>query len=941
MVETRADEETTGMKIGTAGQASAAGHDGARPFLALGLAFAMALVGFCLWSASADAYEGITKWEMAPSTTQAGGHPDVSMGMEWNNSVFKDGQQLPPSNPCGCDDARVIRQHFPTGFIGNIHAVPQCELVEFSFGRCPAASQVGIISPLFGELYSPLYSITPHPNEAGLTGFWVPLAGAPVFIALNGRTDSDYGLDAESSPVYHPLPLNTLSLTLWGVPADPVHDFQRFIPPLKGFASCNGPVACPEVTGIAANVPPVPFLQNPTECGVPLTGTLEIEYYTHNTVRADAPWPETTGCEQLTFNPSLTAKPTTTQSDAPAGVDVDLRVPQELSATTPSPSEIKASTTIFPEGVSINPSAADGKVSCSDADTAIGTRRAATCPEFSKVGTLTLDSAALPEPLPGAIYLGDPKPGHRFRLLLAADGFGTHFKIAGFVNTNPQTGRMEVTFPDLPQSPLTEFNMHFFGSERGLLATPAHCGGYTVRSIFTPWDQLLPTQESLGTFVVDQGPNGTPCPGRERPFSPALKAGSVNTTGGMHTPYVFELNRSDGDQNIDTISVTPPPGLLARLKGIPYCPDSALAQLGNPDYLGATELALSKCPASSRIGSSNTAVGAGTRPLFLPGSVYLAGPYGGAPLSLAVVTPAVSGPYDLGNVVVRAGISVDPVTADVTTTSDPLPQILGGVPLRIRTVRISLDRPDFMLNPTNCDQFATLTAITGSEGGNAVPGAPYQAANCASLAFAPKLSLSFTGGTKRRGHPALQAVIRRGEGEANVGRAVVTLPKGEQLDNAHINSPCTRVQFAADKCPPESVIGSAVAETPLLDRPLQGPVYLRSSSHDLPDLVADLKGQFDIELTGRISTSKGGAMRTTFESLPDAPVSKFTLSLLGGKKGLLINSTDACASGARAVALMTGQNGAVSRRAVRPTCGSKNARNKRQGRRHSHRKGVR
>jgi hypothetical protein len=409
----------------------------------------------------------------------------------------------------------------------------------------------------------------------------------------------------------------------------------------------------------------------------------------------------------------------------------------------------------------------------------------------------------------------------------------------------------------------------------------------------------------------------------------------------MYTPFTFELSRGDGDQNINTISVSPPPGLLAKLNGIPYCPDSALAQLADPDYRGASELALSKCPASSRIGSSDTAVGAGTRPLFLPGTVYLAGPYKGAPLSLAVVTPAVSGPYDLGNVIVRAGIEVDPVTARVTTTSDPLPQILAGVPLRIRTVRISLDRSGFTLNPTNCDQFATLTTITGSEGGVAAPGAPFQAANCANLAFRPQLSLALSGGTKRRGHPALQAVLRSGGGEANIGRAVVTLPKSEQLDNAHINSPCTRVQFAADNCPATSIIGNAVAETPLLDKPLEGSIYLRSSSHDLPDLVADLKGQFDIELVGRIGTTKQGAMRTVFESVPDAPVTKFTLNLLGGKKGLLINSSDACASRAKALARLTGQNGGVSDLAIRPSCGSKKARSKRHSRRRSNRKGVR
>ncbi len=901
----------------------------ARKFLLL----IAAVTAFLAWSVPAQAYEGITKWEMTPSGTQAGGHPNVSMHMEWDNRTFDEGQQKAPSNPCGCDDARILTQHFPSGFIGNVHAVPTCELAEFSSGRCPAASQVGKIEALFAGAYSPLYSVTPHPEEAGLTAFWVPLVAAPVFISLNGRTESDYGLDVESSPVYHPLPLNSLAVELWGVPADHSHDNQRFIPPLKGFGICSGEDACPEVTGIQANIPPVPFLQAPTECGVPLTATLEIEYYTHNSVSSDYAWPETTGCEQLTFNPSLTAKPTTTQTDSPAGVDVDLRVPQELSATTPSPSEIKSVTTTFPEGVSINPNAADGKMSCADADTAIGTRGPASCPEFSKVGTLTLDSSALPTPIPGAIYLGEPKPGERFRLVIAADGFGTHFKLTGVVSPDPQTGRLMVSFPSLPQSPLTEFNMHFFGSERGLLATPTHCGTYKVESEFVPWDNVLPPQHSLGTFEVTSGPGGSPCPAAALPFEPSIRAGSADTTAAKYSPFSFELTRDDGQQDLSAIGVQPPPGLLARLRGTPYCPDPTLTTLAASGQSGLAELAAPSCPAASRIGTTTTSVGAGTHPLFLGGSVYLAGPYRGAPLSLAVVVPAVSGPYDLGNVVVRSAIDVDPATARVTTTSDPLPLVLDGVPLRIRSVLVSLNRPQFTLNPTDCDQFATESTITGTEGGVAHPSAPFQAANCASLGFAPRLSMKLTGGVKRRGHPAIHAVLTTGAEEANAKSVSVALPKGELLDNNHIKTICTRVDFARSACPAGSLIGTAEAVTPLLGQPLKGNVYLRSSSNDLPDLVVDLRGQFDIELAGRIDTVKGGALRTTFEGLPDAPVTRFVLDLAGGSRGLLQNSESLCGSVKRATVRMVGQNNRLSNSQpqLKTTCGGK-ARHKRHDR---------
>ncbi len=910
--------------------------------LRIALVLSALLAGLCLLSGSAKAYVGIDEFTMEPSNTQAGGHPDVQIGMFWDTAESENGVEKPPLIPCVCDDARVVINHFPTGFIGNPHAAPTCEIVEFSFGRCPPSSQVGGAVTLG---FSPLYNVVPHPDEPALTAFWVPLVASPVFITLGSRTDSDYGLYSESSPIYHPLALRGTSILLWGVPADPIHDEARFIPPLKGFASC-GTFAldlfeidfeeCVQAgtTGTPANVPPVPFLQSPTECDVPLTASMDLEYYTHEFARAEVPWPSTTGCEQLTFNPSLTAQPTTPQADSPSGVDIDLKVPQELSPTTPSPSELRSTTVTLPEGFSINPNAADGKVSCSDAASAIGTRKGATCPEFSKVGTLELDSSALPEPIPGAIYLGDPKPGSRYRLLLAADGFGTHIKLAGTVVPNEQTGQLVVSFPELPQSPLTEFSMHFFGSERGLLATPEKCGSYEVQSEFVPWDGLLPPQHSLSTFTVSSGPGGSQCPGEQRPFSPQLKAGTANTTAGMHSPFSLELTRADGDQNLSTITVQTPPGFAATLKGIPYCPEAALAEVADAAYGGAAELSSPKCPAASQIGTATAGAGAGSHQVYLDGKVYLAGPHKGSPLSLAVVTPAVSGPYDLGNVVVRAAINVDPVTAQVTVVSDPLPQILNGVPLRLRTIQIDLDRQSFTLNPTNCDPFSVEATIGGDEGGIGYPKAGFQVANCANLAYGPKLNLRLSGGVKRRGHPAIHAVLRTSPGEANTRRVSVVLPPGEQLDNSHINSICTRVQFAADSCPAGSAIGRAEASTPLLDAPLKGNVYLRSSSHELPDLVMDLEGQFDVELAGRIDTTKRGALRTRFATVPDAPVSSFVLNLAGGAKGLLVNSRSLCGKSRKAKVGMTGQNGAVlsTKTKLRTTCGSK-ARHKRHHKR--------
>jgi hypothetical protein len=395
------------------------------------------------------------------------------------------------------------------------------------------------------------------------------------------------------------------------------------------------------------------------------------------------------------------------------------------------------------------------------------------------------------------------------------------------------------------------------------------------------------------------------------------------------------LTRKDGDQNLSALNVTTPPGFSATLAGIPYCPESALAMLNNPAYPGRTEQTSPACPAASQIGSATTSEGAGTHPLFTPGKVYLAGPYKGAPLSLVVVVPAVSGPYDLGNVVVRAAIQVNPVTAQVTSVSDPLPRILEGIPLRLRSIRIDLDRPNFALNPTNCDPFAVDATAFGDQGAQGSMESHFQVANCGKLAFAPKLGLKLQGGTKRRGHPALLATLRTGSGEANIRRAVVTMPKAELLDNAHIGTVCTKVQFAAKTCPAASVYGQATAFTPLLAAPLSGPVYLRSSSHELPDLVADLSGQINVELDGAIDTVKSGGLRARFNTVPDVPVSKFVLSMQGGKKGLLVNSADLCRTHPAAAVKLVGQNGMVSSRQTKlqTACSSTKSRHRRHLRR--------
>jgi hypothetical protein len=898
------------------------------------LALAIALLAALVFAPSqSEAKSAVEEFLAKPSDTQAGGHPDMLF-------QFKAGNRATQGFPsrCYCEDPKDITVSAPTGVVGAPSTLPQCSASNFLKRKCSPDAQIGIQvvalggNPEYLWFVTPLYNLEPRPDQVGLLGFLDPLASTPNFLEISSRTESDYGVDTTAKGITHFIPPNNLRTILWGVPAAQEHEALRFPLGSNGGGCSNEKFESldptPFVFGEGAFLPndctrfsipafeptptnstPRPFVSNPTTCGVPLTATIETLAYDNLTDNGSYPWPATTGCDQLAFNPSLSAVPTTDQTDTASGLDVKLSVPQGDSPSVPASSQIRGTTVDLPDGFSINPNAADGKTACTDREGAFGTRNAPICPEFSKVGTASLISNALPGEIFGGIYLGTPEPGNPYRIFLTASGFGTNVKLEGSVKPDPSTGRITVAFEDLPQSPLTEFNLHFFGSERGLLATPTHCGTYPVDTTFEPWNDALPDQTSRQFFVLKTGPNGAPCPGAVRPFTPDVQTGMTDNTAGKHAAFHLTVSRPDGDQILTGLDVNTPPGFSATLKGIPYCSAASLAQLADPARDGLVEQAAPACSPASRIGTALAGVGAGSHPFYAPGAVYLAGPYRGAPLSLVVVVPAISGPYDLGNVVVRAAIEVDPRTAQVTAASDPIPQILDGIPLRIRSIRVSLDRPGFTLNPTSCEPFSVSTSVFGDQGGLATVQRPFQVANCIGLPFGPKLSISLTGATRRTGHPALRAILTSRPGEANIARTSVTLPSSTILDNSNIQNPCTRVQFAASACPESSRIGTARADSPLLAQPLQGPVYLRSSSNKLPDLVADLRGQIDIELAGRIDSVKK-RLRTTFTSVPDVPVSRFSLELEGGKdKGLLSNSANLCKAGGRVAIKMEGQNG--------------------------------
>jgi hypothetical protein len=930
---------------------------------AIRCAILFALAGLALIVApSASAEVPIQSFGLLPSSTQAGGHPDLQFGFALKNAKR---QQADGNNtPCDCENPNHVTIHAPAGLVGIPHAYPRCTTAQLLSITCPVDSQVGVVEAGLSTtpaddvpITLPVFNMIPRNGEAGLLAF--ALVGTPVFEIFDSRTDSDYGLDT-TFVNYNGLPTGFGNQILWGVPADPVHDVLRFAfeegegifqelcdaSGVFSLPSTAGPTASPAgphsatrmcgPTGIRSketpsNSPLRPFIQAPTTCGIPLTSFIEVHGFDGTTTHGSADYPATTGCDQLSFNPSLAAKPTTTEADAPSGMDIDLTVPQFQSPATPSPSQIRASTVTLPPGFTINPNAADGKTACMDFEANFGTLAQAQCPESAKIGTLEIESALLPGPLPGYMYIGQPLPGTRYRVFLVADGFEVHVKLAGTLVPDPVTGQLSITFTNLPQTPFARFVMHIFGSERGSLATPTRCGTYEVTSTFTPWNSILPDQTSKQTFTLDSGPGGKPCPGSPRPFDPSFEAASASNTAGAHSTFAADFVRADGDQFLTAIEVTEAPGAVASLKGVPYCPEATIDQLQATSYSGLAELASPACPADSQIGTVVAGAGAGSRPIHVSGKLYLAGPYKGAPLSLLVVIPAVSGPYDLGVVATRAAIEVDPLTARVTAVSDPLPQIIGGIPLRTRRVQVSLDRPGFAINPTSCDASSVDATMTADEGTTARHSVHYQVANCAALSYAPRLSLVFTGGVRRRGHPAIHATVTTAADEANSRSISVTLPKGLLLDQSHIRTICTRVNFAADACPSGSRIGKVQVDSPLLDQPLSGSAYLRSSKQELPDLALDLEGQFDIEAIGHID-SVNGRLRTTFDSIPDVPVSRIDLDLVGGAKGLLQNTESLCGKSRKASVRMIGQNGARlnPRVEIRPACG-KDARRRRPG----------
>jgi hypothetical protein len=743
-------------------------------------------------------------------------------------------------------------------------------------------------------------------------GFYA--VGYPIFI--NIRVDPvDLGLIAAIEGAPSAASLREAKTTLWGVPAAPGHDNERMTP-LEARNFETPPAR-------EAGVPEAPFLSNPTDCTLQRQVTVTARsYQMPDTPSAmSAPFPQITGCQALQFSPRFSVVPTNLEASAPTGVEADLEIPQNESPQGRATSTLKSAVVTLPAGLTINPAAGTGLEACSADQVGFEKNEDAHCPDAAKIGSADIDVPALEHLLHGSVYQRTPEPGHLFRFWLVADEQGVHLKLPAEIEANPLTGQVTTLFLGLaslggnPQVPVEDLKLHVFGGPRAPLSTPDHCGTFQTHFQFTPWSGNAPAEGNTAMQIVSGCNKGG--------FAPQLSAGMQGASAGSFAPFVFTLTRNDGEANPQSISVHLPQGLLAKLGGVDLCSD-ADAATGN-------------CPASSKIGSLTAAAGVGGAPLWIPQpgkaptAAYLAGPYKGAPYSVVSVVPAQAGPFDLGLVVNRAAIYVDPETVLATIKTDPLPQILEGVPVSYRTIHVEVNRPEFMLNPTNCAAKTITASVTATNGATAEPQAGFQATNCSKLPYSPQLKLRFKGQAKRTGNPAISATLTQKPGQANTKAAVVLLPAGEFIDNAHINNPCTRVQFNAGACPASSILGHVKATSPLLSAPLEGPVYFRSNGgeRELPDLVADLHGQIHITLVGFIDSVKTGPessrVRTRFLNVPDAPVSNFRISFFGGRKGLIENSVNLCKVRNRAKFEFRGQNGAkqVTKPLLQTQCGGK------------------
>jgi hypothetical protein len=861
---------------------------------------------------------GIESVKASLSTTQAGAHPDLGLDVEVRRNPKS------PINVFGLHNSyaitRDIRFEVPPGLIGDPNAIgstQQCsaqQLISYNEpgGGCPNASQIGVSNitayDLTQEFLEPVYMMQPPGGD--VVARVGTIAGIfPTFIDFRVRSESDYGITAEVTNAPAAATLVKLESEFWGIPAAAAHDQERCTP-AEVFAK-----GCFESPPRPPGGNEEPFLTNPTRCDVPLTVSVNVSSWVEPELTPErntkAPFPEITGCDSLSFGPGLEVEPTSRHTSAPTGLGMTFKLPAAKGVKVLEPSQMRYMRIDLPQGFAVNTASADGLGTCSAQQVKFGEDTPSLCPDSAKLASTEFDVPVLERNLRGAIYLREQEPSHPYRIWIVADDLGLHIKLPGELELDKETGQIHsivIGTPEtegIPQAPLREVKLLLKSGLRAPLITPSGCGTYLTHYEFTPWSGGPPAIGNAPMEITE---------GCEPPsFSPTLSAGSTESQGGAFSPFSVTIRREDLEEDIAGLRFLLPQGLAASFAGIPHC-EGLAAETG-------------ACPAGSRVGKVVAAVGVGSAPLWVPQAdkrptaVYLGGPYKGAPTSIVAVVPKQAGPFDFGDEVVRSAVYVDPITAQATAQADPLPQYVEGTPLHYRTINVQLDRPNFALNPTSCRQKQTVASLTSTKGKSASPASSYAATGCSKLGFEPKISFRLRGGTHRGASPAFKATVKMASGGANIAASTVIMPRSIQIEQGHFRTICTRVQFKANECPQGSTYGTAKATTPLLDQPLEGSVYLRSSSHELPDVVAVLKGPssfpLEIDVDGHVDSvyhrlpngETIGLLRTTFETVPDAPVSQFTVDLQGGKAGILVNSTGLCTRANRATAKFTAQNG--------------------------------
>jgi hypothetical protein len=878
---------------------------------------------------------GIENYELTPeeeggaTATQAGSHPfQLTTTIMTNQRAFNFNQLLGEYDPEPAEIAKDLVFKLPPGLVGNPTSFPQCTIAQFTLPEispagCPNSTAVGVASvtvrvylgghPILFTVLSPVFNLTPAVGEPARFGF---IAAAPIFLDTSVRTGGDYGVTVKVSNINQAVTFVGGRVTFWGVPGDPRHDSQR------GW-SCVGDSERAGEFGVPCSATserlPPPLLELPTSCTGSLQTTVEGDSWgREDSFVSSGPslsLPALDGCNELPFGPSISVAPDGLAGSSPSGLTVGIHVPQDVSLDGEGLGEadVRDTTVALPAGVGLNPSAADGLQACSEEQIALSVDAEALCPEASKVATLEIKSPLLPNALTGEAYLAEQNANPFGSLValyfVARDPVsGTLVKVAGEVKPDPVTGQLVATFKDTPQLPFEDLRLHFFGGDRAPLSTPALCGSYTTTSSIAPWSGNEPATPS-STFDISSGPNGSPC-SNPLPFSPSLTAGTTSIQAGGFSPFTMTMSRPDGSQNLTAVKLRMPPGLLGTLATVKLCKEP--------------EADLGTCGPESLIGHTTVSVGVGGDPFSVKGGeVFITEGYGGAPYGLSIVNPAKAGPFDLGKVIVRARIEVDPITAALTVATDTsgqykIPTILDGIPLQIQHVNVTIDRSGFTFNPTNCSPLQIGGSLTSDQGAVQSLSVPFQITNCAVLAFRPKLTAKTNGRTSRANGASLSVKLTYPAGpfDANISKVKVDLPKQLPSRLTTLQRACPAATFNANPaaCPSASIVGHAKATTPVLPVGLEGPAYFVShGGEEFPQLIIVLQGYgTTVHLVGDTFISKAGITSSTFKQVPDVPVGTFELTLPQGKFSALAANGNLCTTRKLAMpTLFVAQNGAV------------------------------